>query len=973
MLYPLVWVSSLRKLGFQLGSVLGGAMTPSLEPWGPFRVVRWNASWSLVLIKKASSDATPVPTQEESEVTEIPTPEVLDSPLPVETTEPTSVVEPQSKEDVEPTGETEPAIEEAPKSKTKTPKAVKAPKVSKSRAKPTPSATETPSVSETPQETEVVPTDPTPSKPKRKSKVATDESTVEPTAAPAPKPKVTRKPRAPKESTSPDVEVPAKPKVPRKPRAPKVVPAVEEPTELEVITPEVAPVATEEPVVTETPLDEPKKAPTKRKSKTVVKEAVDATEAPAKKPRVSKARAKEAPTTPGMTAGVVEVSAKVSKPRKAAKSSSPSDVGTEPLPINALVLYKPNDHAMTFVSQGPTSQAQPNPDPITDPTPTPTPDPSLNEPTMDPPKSNWPQITTPPNLTGKERAPTTPMPTPTRLPSPEDEPDWDWEPMGYEEPGLFKSEEERLAMEAMLREMRDEDEEGPPMPPVPDHIISESLKEEAEFAYADKALMELRRQEEKEEREKRLKSAKKTSSKLAPKGKSSGSKPKWQPPVNRTTGTQRYAMSDVLGLNKQGGMTEDEVIGTHLTTMEKQRARLQAGAFRENRRRLLTWYSGNQNIRAKPKWKSSEPEATLNEAKPALPPLPKVKPLVTSVRTPRGDVDSVPIKWAIDELLIKSDRVRHPSLSEEDDGFRPVPILATSENGAVIYEGDPIRMPISSTFVSTYSDEHAEKYPLTTARDVPGVMVDKRTLNRSLVGLLTGLLLGCADVTPGFNGEPRLTVRAVGDNPELMYYYHSLLANARLCSLLRPEKALHTLVNGEEISTWQFDTWEFLGLWELIQLWYPLGTPTKTVPEAIHMYLTPLAIAAWAMVVCHPTPAPSGEYVSITFDLKRFDEVDAHHLIEALRVWRVDTILKEGYDSLELEVAYHSVPVLIQIIKPYLVTSRASRFGPWNYLFHVPVQRCDSALPTVGPLPESQLLFWVHMGRWGYLSPIALR
>lgn len=185
-----------------------------------------------------------------------------------------------------------------------------------------------------------------------------------------------------------------------------------------------------------------------------------------------------------------------------------------------------------------------------------------------------------------------------------------------------------------------------------------------------------------------------------------------------------------------------------------------------------------------------------------------------------------------------------------------------------------------------------------------------------IIAIIYGTLLGDSYCEKRFENV-RISFQQENSNVEYLIWLWSTLSNSLYCTPQRPK--LLKKIKKDGVPQWHYrlHTWTFSSFNYLYDDWYR-GGDIKRVPIDIEKYLSPLALACWAM--------DDGIKVGkgFKFCTIKFLKEDIQILSDALKNrYQIDsTIQSAGVEKKwNLNIEVQSMPALRKIILPYMVGS----------------------------------------------------
>jgi len=192
-----------------------------------------------------------------------------------------------------------------------------------------------------------------------------------------------------------------------------------------------------------------------------------------------------------------------------------------------------------------------------------------------------------------------------------------------------------------------------------------------------------------------------------------------------------------------------------------------------------------------------------------------------------------------------------------------------------------------------------------------------------IIEIIYGSLLGDGHAEKRNNGKgTRITFQQESSHDDYLLYLHSLIANLGYCNTNIP-KIITRLGNKGKIRKYiKFSTWTYDQFNYIHESWYL--NKIKVLPKDLNKYLTPLALSIWIM----DDGSKSGSGLKISTNCFSLEENE--YLIYLLKsLYNIDaTIHSTGYiNQYNIYIPSKSMPILVNIVKPYIIPSMYYKFG----------------------------------------------
>lgn len=199
-------------------------------------------------------------------------------------------------------------------------------------------------------------------------------------------------------------------------------------------------------------------------------------------------------------------------------------------------------------------------------------------------------------------------------------------------------------------------------------------------------------------------------------------------------------------------------------------------------------------------------------------------------------------------------------------------------------------------------------------------------LNKEIIEIIYGSLLGDASAEKRKGGKgTRILFYQEGSHSYYLLFLHRLIANLGYCNTNIPKLQTRISKNGKLRKIIRFSTWTYDQFNNIHNNWYINGK--KILPKNIEYYLSPLALAIWIM----DDGGKVGKGLKLATN--NFSKDEIKHLIYILnKKYNIkSTIHKTGaIDQYNIYILSESMPILVNLIKPYIVPSMKYKLG--NYI-----------------------------------------
>jgi ubiquinol-cytochrome c reductase cytochrome b subunit len=187
--------------------------------------------------------------------------------------------------------------------------------------------------------------------------------------------------------------------------------------------------------------------------------------------------------------------------------------------------------------------------------------------------------------------------------------------------------------------------------------------------------------------------------------------------------------------------------------------------------------------------------------------------------------------------------------------------------------------------------------------------------NKDIISIIFGSLLGNSQSEKILLGVgTRFSFYQEAVHVKYMLFLHKLLSELGYCNSKLPIITTKLGSKGKIKKIIKFSTWTYTSFNWIYDLWY--NNKIKHVPECIHLYLTPLALAIWIM--------DEGTKVnqSLKFNTNSFSYNDCLLLIKALyNNFNIKASIQSAgsKDQYIIYIWKESMTDLINIVSPYIV------------------------------------------------------
>jgi ubiquinol-cytochrome c reductase cytochrome b subunit len=189
-------------------------------------------------------------------------------------------------------------------------------------------------------------------------------------------------------------------------------------------------------------------------------------------------------------------------------------------------------------------------------------------------------------------------------------------------------------------------------------------------------------------------------------------------------------------------------------------------------------------------------------------------------------------------------------------------------------------------------------------------------LNIDILSIIYGSLLGDAHAEKRKNGKgTRISFFQEGSHKSYLLYLHSLIANLGYCNTNIPKINTRLGSNKKIRKIIRFHTWTYVNFNWIYEDWYLNNK--KIVPQNLELYLTPLALAIW--IQDDGCKIGSG----LKLATNNFKYSDLIFLISLLyKKYNLKTSIHKSNDiQYVIYIWAESMPILVDIVKPYIIPS----------------------------------------------------
>lgn len=194
-----------------------------------------------------------------------------------------------------------------------------------------------------------------------------------------------------------------------------------------------------------------------------------------------------------------------------------------------------------------------------------------------------------------------------------------------------------------------------------------------------------------------------------------------------------------------------------------------------------------------------------------------------------------------------------------------------------------------------------------------------------IIEIIYGSLLGDGHAEKRNTGKgTRITFYQESSHDDYLLYLHSLIANLGYCNTNIPKIKTRLGNKGKIRKCIRFSTWTYDQFNNIHESWYLNNI--KILPKNLNKYLTPLALSIWIM----DDGGKVGSGLKISTNCFTLEE--NNYLIYLLKnLYNIDaTLHKTGYvNQYNIYIPSKSMPILVNIIKPYIIPSMYYKFGKY--------------------------------------------
>uniref|UniRef100_UPI002A822E7C LAGLIDADG endonuclease n=1 Tax=Saccharomycopsis fibuligera TaxID=4944 RepID=UPI002A822E7C len=196
----------------------------------------------------------------------------------------------------------------------------------------------------------------------------------------------------------------------------------------------------------------------------------------------------------------------------------------------------------------------------------------------------------------------------------------------------------------------------------------------------------------------------------------------------------------------------------------------------------------------------------------------------------------------------------------------------------------------------------------------------------SIMEMMYGSLLGDAHAERRKESKgTRMTFYQEGSHDDYLLYLHSLIANLGFCNTNVPKITTRLSKNGKTRKMMRFSTWTYDQFNHMHSLWYS-SNGRKRLPSNLDKYLSPLALSMWIM----DDGGKMGSGLKLATNNFTLKEVE-YLILLTKNMYNIDsTMHKTGSDNqYNVYMMSHSMPTLVNIVKPYIIPSMKYKFGKY--------------------------------------------
>lgn len=201
-----------------------------------------------------------------------------------------------------------------------------------------------------------------------------------------------------------------------------------------------------------------------------------------------------------------------------------------------------------------------------------------------------------------------------------------------------------------------------------------------------------------------------------------------------------------------------------------------------------------------------------------------------------------------------------------------------------------------------------------------------KPLDKEILEIIYGSLLGDASAEKRKEGKgTRILFYQEGSHTDYLLFLHRLIANLGYCNSNIPKLQTRIGNNGKIRIIIRFSTWTYDQFNKIHNNWYINGK--KELPKDIDRYLSPLALAIWIM----DNGGKIGKGLKLATNNFTLNEVKQLISILEVKYNIKSTIHKTGaIDQYNIYILSNSMPILVNLIKPYIIPSMKYKLG--NYI-----------------------------------------
>lgn len=192
--------------------------------------------------------------------------------------------------------------------------------------------------------------------------------------------------------------------------------------------------------------------------------------------------------------------------------------------------------------------------------------------------------------------------------------------------------------------------------------------------------------------------------------------------------------------------------------------------------------------------------------------------------------------------------------------------------------------------------------------------------NKDIISVLVGSLLGDTHGERTLSGGVKFRFRQKASHKEYLFWLHEFFNKRGYSSNNLP--VFYTQKSGDNIyEAYRFGTYTFTSLIWLYKLFYT-NNKVKVIPNNIIDLLTPLGLAIWIM--------DDGTFKKpgVKIATNCFTKKEVESLALALETkFRLKCTLQKNNISYQIYIKKESIPLLIELILPYMVPSMLYKLG----------------------------------------------